>query len=103
MDYLHTNQIVHRDLKLANFLLNNRWHVLITDFGFSVLKPGTSNHTSQTRLNKKDKKSDGAFQDPLYLPYEPMLQETICGTPEYMSPELYAIQFEYARYEQEKV
>lgn len=35
LDYLHTNRIVHRDLKLENFLLTIRFRVMITDFGFS--------------------------------------------------------------------
>ena len=33
--FLHQNQIIHRDLKLANILVENRLLIKITDFGES--------------------------------------------------------------------
>lgn len=35
LQYLHTKQIVYRDLKLENLMLNKDGHVKITDFGFA--------------------------------------------------------------------
>lgn len=56
--YLHDNQIVHRDLKLENVLLDERCRVKLGDFGF-------------TREYER-----GAYM------------ETFCGTTGYASPEM---------------
>ena len=58
MEYLHTNFIIHRDIKPQNILLHNDT-IKIGDFGFSIL-----------------------IKD-----YNQMMN-TMCGTPLYMSPEL---------------
>ncbi|EPZ34296.1 Protein kinase, catalytic domain-containing protein [Rozella allomycis CSF55] len=42
LEYLHTNNIIYRDLKLENLLLDCTGHLRITDFGFSrYLTPGS--------------------------------------------------------------
>ncbi|XP_012580713.1 PREDICTED: serine/threonine-protein kinase 33 [Condylura cristata] len=67
--YLHSNDIVHRDLKLENILVKSSFidannemnlNIKVTDFGLAVKKQGRS---------------------------EAMLQTT-CGTPIYMAPEV---------------
>lgn len=57
--YLHSNGIIHRDLKLSNLLLNEQYNLKIADFGLAakLLDP-----TSE--------------------------QKTMCGTPNYISPEI---------------
>lgn len=39
VDFLHTNHIMHRDLKTSNILLNNRGLLKLTDFGMARLIP----------------------------------------------------------------
>ena len=56
--HLHENNIVYRDLKPENLLLDIEGHIRITDFG----------------LSKKDVEGDTA--------------QSLCGTPEYLAPEI---------------
>ena len=57
--YLHDNRVIHRDLKLENFLIAADGRVKIADFGLSA------------KLDYDDEK-----------------KYTVCGTPNYLSPEL---------------
>ncbi|CEF68471.1 Protein kinase domain and Serine/threonine-/dual specificity protein kinase, catalytic domain and Protein kinase-like domain-containing protein [Strongyloides ratti] len=61
VDYLHTFDIIHRDIKLENILLTENFHVKLGDFGWSV-------------WNDHKKKI--------------VRQSTICGTLEYLPPEM---------------
>lgn len=59
LEYLHSKGIIYRDLKPENILLDELGHVKLTDFGLSKIG-----------LNEGEK----TF--------------TLCGTPEYLAPEI---------------
>lgn len=57
--YMHTHQVIHRDLKLGNLFLDSRMNIKVGDFGLAALieNPGER-------------------------------KKTICGTPNYIAPEV---------------
>ncbi|KAK6973775.1 serine/threonine-protein kinase PLK1 [Biomphalaria glabrata] len=57
--YLHNNKVIHRDLKLGNLFLNDEMELKIGDFGLA------------TKLD-----------------YEGERKKTLCGTPNYIAPEV---------------
>jgi polo-like kinase 1 len=57
--YLHTHRIIHRDLKLGNLFLNDKMEIKLGDFGLA------------TKLDFDGEK-----------------KRTICGTPNYIAPEI---------------
>ena len=59
ISYLHDNNILYRDLKPENVVIDEKGHIKITDFGLSKLD---------------FKSNDRAY--------------SFCGSPEYMAPEM---------------
>lgn len=70
LDHLHSKGILHRDLKPENILLCSDGHVCITDFGLA------RDLSSETGF--------GGFQ----TDEDESRARTVCGTQEYMSPEM---------------
>ena len=58
LEYLHSHNLIYRDLKPENLLLDSDGHIKITDFGLS---------------------KEGVEGDELH---------SLCGTPEYLAPEI---------------
>ncbi|GAM20411.1 hypothetical protein SAMD00019534_035860 [Acytostelium subglobosum LB1] len=59
MSYLHSKNIVHRDLKSSNLLIDTQWKVKVCDFGFARIVDDENNKSM-----------------------------TICGTDNWMAPEM---------------
>lgn len=59
VSYMHDANVIHRDLKLGNLFLNKHLNIKVGDFGLA------------TRLESSDEK-----------------RKTICGTPNYIAPEV---------------
>ena len=57
--FIHANHIIHRDLKLSNLFLTNNMQIKVGDFGLA------------TKLN-----------------FEGERKKTVCGTPNYIAPEI---------------
>lgn len=61
VDYLHSNNVIYRDMKAENVLIDSHGHLKLTDFG----------------LSKYTEPVDGNLR-----------AYTLCGTPEYLAPEV---------------
>lgn len=59
LKYLHKNKVIHRDLKLGNLFLNDKLEIKLGDFGLAAK-----------------------------LEYENEKRHTVCGTPNYLAPEV---------------
>ncbi|GMH19021.1 hypothetical protein Nepgr_020862 [Nepenthes gracilis] len=46
LSYLHASDVIHRDVKTANILLDNNFQVKVADFGLSRLFPNDATHVS---------------------------------------------------------
>lgn len=72
LQYLHEKRIAHRDIKCENFLIDDYFNALLSDFSFSI-------------------EADSAKGGSPKVHNREAYRRTICGTPCYMAPELHAL------------
>ncbi|XP_078040935.1 phosphoinositide-dependent kinase 1 isoform X2 [Augochlora pura] len=83
LEYLHGLGIIHRDLKPENILLDEKMHVLITDFGSAkILKDPETTLTHNTTSDEQQQ------QQQQQQPYRRERRGSFVGTAQYVSPEL---------------
>ncbi|KAJ3367288.1 hypothetical protein GGF31_007631 [Allomyces arbusculus] len=92
--YMHSKNVVHRDLKLENLLLSSTKDLVIIDFGFAnqFPPPGSPEHLA-THHRASVASSiistwGGSADRALHVPDRHFLMATSCGSPCYAAPEL---------------
>lgn len=75
LEYVHGYGFAHRDVKMDNVLLDDRWRVRLSDFGMC-----TVDRPRQTTRGATDPRR----------PCRRIANRSVCGSAQYMSPELLA-------------
>lgn len=80
LSYLHNKHVIHRDIKPENLLLGLNGDLKIGDFGWSVHAPG----------NRQASEFSSSTSSYLVLSLSLSSRTTLCGTLDYLPPEMVA-------------
>ncbi|XP_071878162.1 phosphoinositide-dependent kinase 1 isoform X1 [Bombus fervidus] len=84
LEYLHGLGIIHRDLKPENILLDEKMHVLITDFGSAKILKDPETVVTHPATDDSQQQQQQQQQQP----YRRERRGSFVGTAQYVSPEL---------------
>lgn len=83
MAYLHSMNVIHRDLNTYNCLVRENQSVVVADFGLARLVPGDKNKSQTSSLERPAKGSPSETRRP-----DRRKRYTVVGNPYWMAPEM---------------